>query len=48
MCCWARGCVLAAVAALGVVLLRPGPTLLDDYETGVDEALARPAEEATG
>jgi vancomycin permeability regulator SanA len=32
--------VPAAVAALGSVLLRPDPTFLGDYETGVDEALA--------
>lgn len=32
--------VPAAVAALGSVVLRPDPTFLGDYETGVDEALA--------
>ncbi|WP_083922159.1 SanA/YdcF family protein [Nocardiopsis halotolerans] len=32
--------VPAAVAALGSVVLRPDPTFLGDYETGVDDALA--------
>lgn len=42
---WVRE-VPAAVAALGTVLLRPDPTFLGDYETGVDEALARATEES--
>ncbi|MFD6949187.1 hypothetical protein A6A08_05640 [Nocardiopsis sp. TSRI0078] len=36
---WLRE-VPAAVAALGTVVLRPDPTFLGDYETGVDDALA--------
>ncbi|MGW8438341.1 SanA/YdcF family protein [Nocardiopsis sp. NPDC055551] len=42
---WVRE-VPAAVAALGTVLLRPDPTFLGEPETGVEEALARAAEES--
>lgn len=40
---WARE-VPAAVAALRTVLFQPDPTLLGDYESGVDDALAGAAE----
>ncbi|WP_067597477.1 SanA/YdcF family protein [Nocardiopsis listeri] len=42
---WMRE-VPAAVAALGTVLLRPDPTFLGEPESGVEEALARAAEES--
>lgn len=42
---WMRE-VPAAVAALGTVLLRPDPTFPGEPETGVEEALARAAEES--
>ncbi|WP_159942980.1 MULTISPECIES: vancomycin high temperature exclusion protein [unclassified Nocardiopsis] len=44
---WLRE-VPAAVAALGTAVLRPDPTFLGEYETGVDDALAPDGEAPAG